>query len=99
MPYDRQALERMLDEIPEGNVTRHGLLAAAMGTTPRAVAPAVCRSNSAGRIRVVLKGGWFPHQDNLEDCVARAQILEGEGVPISGDRRRVLVPEEDMWLP
>ena len=99
MAYDREVLERMLDRIPEGRVTRHGLLAAAMGTAPRAVAPAVCRSCSGGRERVVLKGGWLPHQDNLDDCVSRSQFLEGEGVPISEDRRRVLVSEEDMWVP
>lgn len=99
MAYNRQVLERMLNRIPVGRVTRHGLLAAAMGTTPRAVAPAVCLSNSPGRIRVVLKGGWFPHQDDLKDCFDRAHVIEGEGVPISEDRRRVLVAEEDMWKP
>ena len=99
MAHDRQALERMLTQIPEGRVTRHGLLAAALGTTPRAVAPAVCRSNARGRLRVLLKGGWFPHQDDLDDCKERAQILENEGLPISDDRRRVLVRAEDMWRP
>ncbi len=99
MTYDRKALERMLAHIPRGRVTRHGLLAAALGTTPRAVAPAVCRSEGPGRIRVVMKGGWFPHQDDLEDCKKRARILEGEGVRISNDRRRVLVSEEAMWRP
>ena len=99
MAYDRQVLERMVDRIPVGRVTRHGFLAAAIGTTPRAVAPAVCLLNSPGRIRVVLKDGWFPHQDDLEDCLDRAHVLEDEGVPISEDRRRVLVAEEDMWKP
>lgn len=99
MAYDRQVLERMLNRIPVGQVTRHGLLAVAMGTTPRAVAPAVCRSTAPGSLRVVLKGGWFPHRDDFVDCLERAQILEREGVPISEDRRRVLVAEEDMWRP
>jgi len=99
MAYNRQVLEQMLSRIPVGRVTRHGLLAAAMGTTPRAVAPAVCRSTDYGRIRVVLKGGWFPHQDDFEDCLERALILEREGVPISENRRRVLVAEKDMWRP
>jgi len=99
MAYDRKVLEQMLNQIPVGQVTRHGLLANAMQTTPRAVAPAVCRSTASGRIRVVLKGGWFPHQDDLSDCLERAQILEREGISISNDRRRVLVAEEEMWRP
>ena len=99
MAYDRQVLEQMLHRIPVGQVTRHGLLAAAIGTTPRAVAPAVCRFTGPGRLRVVLKGGWFPHQNAFEDCLERALVLESEGVPISKDRRRVLVAEEDMWRP
>ena len=101
MPYDRQTLELMLSKIPAGRVTRHGLLAAAMNTTPRAVARAVCLcfSNKPGSKRVVLKGGWLPHQDNLEVREARARILESEGIPISEDRCRVLVAEEDMWRP
>ena len=99
MAYNRQVLERMLSQIPRGRVTRHGLLAAALGTTPRAVAPAVCRSHAPGQIRVLLKGGWFPHQDDLDDCRKRARVLESEGLPISEDSRRVLVTEEDMWRP
>ena len=94
-----EELERMLNRIPLGRVTRHGLLATAMGTTPRAVAPTVCRSTSNGRIRIVLKGGRLPHQDNFKDCLKRARILENEGVPICEDRRRVLVAEEDIWRP
>jgi alkylated DNA nucleotide flippase Atl1 len=92
-----EELERMLNRIPLGRVTRHGLLATAMGTTPRAVAPTVCRSTSNGRIHVVLKGGRLP--DNFKDCLKRARILENEGVPICEDRRRVLVAEEDIWRP
>ena len=99
MSYDRQALETLLQQIPRGRVTRHGMLAAALGTTPRAVAPAVCRSKCPGRIRVVMKNGWLPHQDDIEDCKERARFLENEGVRISDDRRRVLVSEEEMWTP
>ena len=99
MAYERQVLERMLTRIPEGRVTRHGFLAAALGTTPRAVAPAVCRWRGPGRIRVLLKGGWLPHQDDLDDCRQRAKTLENEGLPISPDRRRVLVTDEEMWRP
>jgi alkylated DNA nucleotide flippase Atl1 len=99
MAYDRLALEQMLTQIPRGRVTRHGLLAAALGTTPRAVAPAVCRSTLQERFRVVMKGGWFPHQDDLEDCRRRARMLEKEGLPISNDKRRVLVTDADMWRP
>jgi len=97
--YDRAMLERMIERIPPGRVTRHGILARALGTIPRAVAPAVCLSQSHGRIRVVLKGGLFPHQDDLADCRRRAVVLEREGVAISADRRRVLVSEEEMWIP
>jgi alkylated DNA nucleotide flippase Atl1 len=99
MAYNRNILEQMLDQIPVGRVTRHGLIGEAMQTTGRAVAPSICRSGSPGRIRVVFKGGWFPHQDDLDDCIERAKILEREGVLISADRRRVLVKEEEMWKP
>ena len=99
MPYDRAMLERLLDTIPRGRVTTHGILARALGTRPRAVAPAVCHSQSAGRIRVVLQGGKLPHQDDLDDCRDRARQLEAEGIPVSDDRRRVLVTEAEMWTP
>ena len=99
MAYDRKKLEKMIDNIPKGKVTRHGLLAKALGATPRAVAPAVCASKSNGQMRVVKKGGWLPHPDDAADCLKRAQFLKAEGLKMSGDNRRVIVDEHDMWTP
>ncbi|MEA1994617.1 MAG: hypothetical protein U9N18_00460 [Campylobacterota bacterium] len=92
-------LEGILNSIPKGKVTRPGLLAKFLGTTARAVAPAICAYQGVGRLRVVLKGGHFPHLDNDADCSKRAKFLELEGLKISGDKRRVIVSEKDMWKP
>lgn len=99
MPYDRKKLERMLDNIPKGKVTRPGLLAEAFGTTARAVAPAICLYKGEGRFRVVLKGGKFPHPDDNDDCKRRVQFFESEGLKISDNKCRVIISEEDMWRP
>jgi len=99
MDCDRDKLEQLLSQIPRGRVTRHGILARELGTIPRAVARIVCRSNCQQRIRVVMKGGLFPHQDNIEDCKERARILESEGLNITSDRRGVCVTEDEMWKP
>lgn len=99
MTYDIKKLEKMIDNIPKGKVTRHGLLAKALGTILRAVAPAVCASKSKGQMRVVKKGGWLPHPDNDADCLKRAQFLKAEGLKMSGDNRQVIVDEHDMRTP
>ena len=99
MAYDRKKLEKMIDNIPKGKVTRHGLLAKALGTTPRAVSPAVCASKGKGRLRVVKKGGWLPHPNDAADCLMRARFLKAEGLKMSCDNRRVIVNEHDMWVP
>ena len=99
MAYNRETLEQILNRIPTGQVTRHGLLAKALGTTARAVAPAICRFTGPGRLRVVMKGGWFPHPDDKDDCRERARFLNAEGLHISDDGLRVLVNEEQMWRP
>jgi len=99
MAYDREKLEKMIDNIPKGKVTRHGLLAKALGTTPRAVAPAVCASKGKGQLRVVKKGGWLPHPYDDADRLMRARFLKAEGLKISSDNRRVIVNEHDMWAP
>ena len=94
-----EEFEIMLNNIPKGKVTRPGLLADALGTTARAVAKAICLYKWEKRVRVVLKGGKFPHPDNNDDCLKRAQFLESEGLKISDDKRRVIISEEDMWRP
>lgn len=100
MAYDRKKLEAILDSIPKGKVTRHGLIAEYFGTTARAVAPAICRYKKGnGILRVVKKGGYFPHLDDENDCSMRAKFFKSEGLKVSDDKRRVIINEEDMWKP
>ncbi|MDO8281155.1 MAG: hypothetical protein Q7U10_00795 [Thermodesulfovibrionia bacterium] len=99
MAYDRKKLELMLDRIPQGKVTTHGTLAPYNDTTPRALAKAICSSESIGRIRVLLKGGRFPHPENEYDCLERAAFLRSEGLKISENNRRVIMDEKEMWKP
>jgi len=99
MGYDRKKLGEILDSIPIGKVTTHGLIAKYLGTTSRAVARGVCASKGVGRLKVVMKGGYFPHPDNYEDCSDRARTLIAEGLEISNDKRRVVISEENLWKP
>lgn len=99
MVYDRKKLEEILDSIPKDKVTTHGLLAKSLGTTPRAVAQAICAYKGDGRLRVVKKDGYFPHPDDDDDCSMRAQFLETGGLKTSDDKRRVVISEEELWKP
>ncbi len=99
MPYSREILEELLEKIPKGKVTTHKLLGKFLDTTARAVSPAICRHRGKGKIRVVMKGGYFPHPGKNDDCFKRAELLKSEGLDISEDNRRVIIKEGDIWQP
>ena len=99
MKVDRKKLEQMVANIPKGRVTTHGILAAALGAPPRAVAQVVCKLDTPAQMRVVFQGGGFPHPKNSDDCRKRSKFLAAEGLTMSEDGLSVSVSKEDMWRP
>lgn len=99
MPYNREILEELLEKIPKGKVTTHKLLGGFFDTTARAVSPAICRYRGEGRFRIVMKNGFFPHPENDEDCLHRAELLRSEGLEISENNHRVKIKKGDIWQP
>lgn len=93
-----EAVLRLVEAIPEGRVTTYGRIAAAFGTGPRVVGR-IMRDwgGSVPWWRVVNVHGTFPTSVRGEGV----EHWEGEGMPIDGERNRLLLGAcsvEEGWL-
>ena len=78
------------------------MIAKALGLEPkyyqRCIGKEVCKCDTPGRYRVVLKTRWrFPHKDDIIDCDARAKQLRDEDITISEDNKFVRNAEKYLF--
>ena len=93
-----EAVLRLVEAIPEGRATTYGRIAAAFGTGPRVVGQIMALwGGGVPWWRVVNVHGTFPTSVRGEG----AEHWEREGMPIDGERGRLLLGAcsvEEEWL-
>ncbi len=105
MTYNKNEVHQIVKRIPKGKITIPSLIAKSLGVpqSVKAIGQEVCRCEPPWVYKVILKGtgkNWnLPHPEDKSDCEKRTSFLEGEGIEISSDKKKVLNAERFLWDP